>query len=133
MDRNAKARIMHLARALARPTEARPGLLTGKAIAVLEALKWGFHAKAGFCFPSYERIAERAGCAVSTVGPAIASLEENGLMTWRHRLKRVWDGARDATGVAQIFRVKVGCGRLQRVTAARGNYTSIRALLASLR
>ena len=34
------------------------GVVTAKALAVLEALLWGFHnARSGVCFPSYERIA----------------------------------------------------------------------------
>src|SRR5208337_2266344 len=71
LDRNAKARIMHWARCLSRRTAKGKayGQITAKALAVLEALLWGFHnAKSGFCFPSYERIAEAAHCAVSTVG-----------------------------------------------------------------
>ena len=57
LDRNAKARIMHLARCLSRRTETGKayGMVTAKALAVLEALLWGFHnAKSGLCFPSYE-------------------------------------------------------------------------------
>jgi len=64
MDRNAKARVMVYARALMRRTEAGKayGPITAKALAVLEALLWGFHsARSGLCFPSYEKIAERAG------------------------------------------------------------------------
>jgi Helix-turn-helix domain len=35
---------------------------------VLHALLWGFHnSRSGVCFPSYERIAEKAGVARSTV------------------------------------------------------------------
>ena len=55
LDRNAKVRIMHLARALSRRAEAGKayGEITAKALAVLEALLWGFHnAKSGLCFPS---------------------------------------------------------------------------------
>ena len=66
LDRNAKARIMTLARALKRRTEPckHYGQLTDKFVAVLEALLWGFHnAVTGRCFPSYEAIAERAACA----------------------------------------------------------------------
>ena len=41
---------------------------------------WGFHnARSGLCFPSYEKIAERAGCARSTVAEAIKALEDGGL------------------------------------------------------
>ena len=67
LDRNAKARIMTLARALMRRSgEGRKhyGVLTAKFVAVLGALLWGFHnAQSGRCFPSYERIAEKADCA----------------------------------------------------------------------
>jgi hypothetical protein len=45
LDRNAKARIMTLARALTRRTEPGKhyGVLTAKFLAVLNALLWGFH------------------------------------------------------------------------------------------
>lgn len=47
------------------------GQVTAKALAVLEALLWGFHnVKSGVCFPSHKRIAEAAGCARSTWGTA---------------------------------------------------------------
>jgi hypothetical protein len=74
LDRNAKVRIMHLARCLSRRTEKGRayGRLTAKAVAVLEAILWTFHnAKSGLCFPSYETIAAAAHCARSTVAEAI--------------------------------------------------------------
>ena len=55
LDRNAKVRIMHRARCLARRTEKGRayGQITAKAIAVLEAILWTFHnAGSGLCFPS---------------------------------------------------------------------------------
>jgi hypothetical protein len=55
LDRNAKVRIMHWARCLSRRTEPGKayGVVTAKALAVLEALLWAFHnAKSGLCFPS---------------------------------------------------------------------------------
>ena len=67
-----------LARALMRRTEKGKayGPITAKALAVLEALLWSFHnARSGLCFPSYETIAERAGCARSTVAEALKALE----------------------------------------------------------
>ena len=70
LDRNAKVRVMHWARCLSRRTEKGRayGAVTAKALSVLEALLWAFHnAKSGLCFPSYEQIAEAAGCARSTV------------------------------------------------------------------
>ena len=92
LDRNAKVRIMHLARALSRRTEKGKayGAITAKALAVLQALLWGFHnAKSGLCFPSYEKIAEAAACARSTTAAAIKALEDAGILSWVNRLKRV--------------------------------------------
>jgi hypothetical protein len=101
LDRNAKVRVMVLARALSRRTEAGKayGVLTAKFLAVLGALLWGFHnAGTGRCFPSYEAIAERAGCARSTVYEAINALEEAGLLTWVNRIVRVREIGRDLFG-----------------------------------
>ncbi len=69
---------MVLARALMRGQDKGKhyGAVTAKFLAVLGALLWGFHnAASGKCFPSYEAIAERAGCARSTVYEAIRALE----------------------------------------------------------
>jgi Helix-turn-helix domain len=92
LDRNAKVRIMHWARCLNRRTEKGKayGVVTAKALAVLEALLWAFHnSKSGLCFPSYERIAEAAGCARSSIAGALHALEDAGILSWVHRLKRV--------------------------------------------
>ena len=49
-----------------------------------------FHnAKTGLCFPSYEKIAEAACCARSTVAQGIKALEDAGILSWVNRLKRV--------------------------------------------
>ena len=109
MDRNMKARIMHLARALSRRTEKGRayGAVTAKALAVLQALLWDFHnAKSGVCFPSYGQIAEAAHCAVSTVGEAIKALEAVGLLSWVNRLKRIRERAPGLPGVGAT-RVRV--------------------------
>jgi DNA-binding MarR family transcriptional regulator len=101
LDRNAKTRIMHWARCLARRTEKGKayGQITAKALAVLEALLWGFHnAKSGVCFPSYEKIAEAAGCARSTVAEAIKALEDAGVLSWVQRIKRVRERCGDLLG-----------------------------------
>ncbi len=58
LDRNAKARIMTLARALTRRTEKGKayGAITAKFLDVLEALLWGFHnAQSGLCFHPMRR------------------------------------------------------------------------------
>lgn len=101
LDRNAKVRVMVRARALMRRTEQGRayGAITAKALQVLEALLWGFHnAATGVCFPSYETIAERAGCARSTVYEAIRALEDAGVATWVNRIKRVREAAEDLFG-----------------------------------
>ena len=101
LDRNAKARIMIFARALMRRTEKGKayGAITAKALAVLEALLWGFHnAQSGLCFPSYATIAERAGCARSTVTEALKALEQAGLLTWVNRIVRIKERCEDLFG-----------------------------------
>jgi Helix-turn-helix domain len=101
LDRNGKARVMVYARALMRRTEPGKayGVLSAKAFAVLEALLWGFHnARSGVCKPSYETIAERAGCARSTVAAALKALEAAGVLTWVHRLVRVRERCADLFG-----------------------------------
>ncbi len=101
LDRNAKARIMTLARALMRRTEKGKayGPITAKALAVLEALLWCFHnTRSGLCFPSYEKIADRAGCARSTVAEAIKALEDAGLLTWVNRIVRIKERCEDLFG-----------------------------------
>ena len=101
LDRNAKVRVMHWARCLSRRVEKGRayGVVTAKALMVLEALLWGFHnAKSGVCFPSYERIAEAAGCARSTVAEAIKALEDAGILSWVNRIKRVREPCSDLLG-----------------------------------
>jgi AraC-like DNA-binding protein len=101
LDRNAKVRIMHLARCLSRRTEKGRayGVVTAKAMAVLEAMLWGFHnAKSGLCFPSYETIAEAAHCARSTVAEALKALEDTGILSWVNRVKRLREPCPDLLG-----------------------------------
>jgi hypothetical protein len=104
LDRNAKARIMVFARALSRQTEKGKhyGIVTAKFLAVLGALLWGFHnCGTGRCFPSYERIAERADCTRSTVYEAINALERAGVLTWVNRIVRIREWGPDLFGRAR--------------------------------
>ena len=101
LDRNGKARVMAYVRALMHRTEKGKayGQITAKAKAVAEALLWGFHnARSGLCFPSYEKIAERAGCARSTVAEAIKALEAAGVLTWVNRIVRIRERCADLFG-----------------------------------
>jgi hypothetical protein len=102
LDRNAKARIATYAKAWDRQHRQpgqRGGALGRAALDVLGALLWAFHnARTGCCFPSYERIAERAGCARSTVAEAIKALEWAGVLTWQNRITRIRERCRDLWG-----------------------------------
>jgi hypothetical protein len=102
LDRNAKARIAAYARAWSarhrQPGQHR-GPITRAFLEVLEALLWGFHnSRTGCCFPSYERIAEKAVCARSTVAEALKVLEWAGVLTWQHRIARVRERCQDLFG-----------------------------------
>jgi hypothetical protein len=102
LDRNAKARIAAYARAWSarhRQDGQHKGPLTRAFLDVLGALLWQFHnARTGCCFPSYERIAAKAGCARSTVAEAIKVLEFAGVLTWQNRITRVRERCRDLWG-----------------------------------
>lgn len=101
LDREAKLRIKTCARAKLERTQAGKayGVITAKALAVLDALLWGFHnSKSGQCNPSYETIAKKAGCARSTVAMAIKALEAAGVLTWVNRITRARSHARDLFG-----------------------------------
>src|SRR6516165_3015410 len=102
LDRNAKARIMAYARAWS-ARQCQPGQhkgpITRAFLEVLEALLWRFHnSRTGCCFPSYERIAERAGCARSTVAEAIKVMEWAGILTWQNRITRIRERCSDLWG-----------------------------------
>jgi hypothetical protein len=104
LDRNAKARIAAYAKAWSArnrlPGQHR-GPITRAFLDVLTALLWGFHnSRSGCCFPSYERIAERAECSRTTVYEALKVLEWAGVLTWQHRIVRVRELCQDLWGRA---------------------------------
>ena len=102
LDGNAKARIQAYARAWSgrnRQPGQHKGPITRAFLDVLQALLWGFHnSRTGVCFPSYERIAEKAECARSTVAEALKVLELAGVLSWQHRLTRIREGCTDLFG-----------------------------------
>jgi hypothetical protein len=104
LDRNAKARIETYARAWTARHKApgqHKGPITRAFMEVLGALLWGFHnSRSGVCFPSYERIAERAGCCRRTVAEALHVLEWAGVLTWQHRIVRIREACTDLFGRA---------------------------------
>jgi hypothetical protein len=84
LDRNLVARILFLAEALDRRTRAKGqhgGLLKAKGLDVLRALLKRFYGyRDGTCFPSYEAIAEAAGCCRATVAAKLRVLERLGII-----------------------------------------------------
>jgi hypothetical protein len=102
LDRNQKVRIAAYARSWSarnrRPGQHK-GPITRAFLEVLGALLWNFHnSRDGRCFPSYETIAKRAGCARSTVAEALKALEWAGVLTWQHRIIRIRERCRDLFG-----------------------------------
>jgi hypothetical protein len=90
LDRNAKACITRGREVVER---------LGEPLDVLGALLWVFHnARSGCCFPSYERIAEKAGCVRSTVAEAVRALEFAGVLTWQNRNVRIRERCTDLFG-----------------------------------
>ena len=91
LDRNGRARLLFLAEAIERRTR-QPGNHGGafklKGLAVLRALVLAFYnLKSGECFPSYEEIAAKAGCAPSTVAKKLRLLEAYQLIfTYRRKV-----------------------------------------------
>jgi Helix-turn-helix domain len=66
---------------------------------VVQALLWGFHnSRSGVCFPSYDKIAEAAECARSTVAEALKALEWAGVLSWQNRITRILVRERDLFG-----------------------------------
>ena len=102
LDREAKIRVMAFAAAWSarhRQPGQHKGPLTRAFLEVLEALLWGFHnAHTGACFPSYESIAAKAGCARSTVAEAVKALEWAGVLTWQNRIIRISERCADLFG-----------------------------------
>ena len=75
------------------------------------------NAKSGLCFPSYEKVAEAAGCARSTVAEAIKAPEDAGVPLLVQRIKGVRVRCPDlfgADGVRVVELLAVRRRRLQR-------------------
>jgi Helix-turn-helix domain len=84
LDRNLVAKILFLAEALDRRTRGprqHGGLLKAKGLDVLRALLRRFYSYCdGTCFPSYDAIAEAAGCCRATVAAKLRILEQLGIV-----------------------------------------------------
>jgi Helix-turn-helix domain len=101
LDRNSKCRLLAAARSLSRRQRSQHHdgpTLTRAALDVLAALAWHHNSGTGFCFPSYSRLSQAAGCSRSTVALALRALEWSGLLTWMHRIDRIREAFIDLFG-----------------------------------
>src|SRR3954471_824407 len=84
LDRNLVAKILFLAEALDRRTRGprqHGGILKAKGLDVLRALLRCFYShRDGTCFPSYDAVAEAAGCCRATVAAKLRILEQLGII-----------------------------------------------------
>ena len=101
LDRNAKVRIMHWARCLSRRTEKGRayGVVTAKAVAVLEALLWVFHNNQERALLPELRD-DRRGRPLRPLDRrrGAQALESAGVLSWVHRIKRVREPCPDLLG-----------------------------------
>lgn len=115
LDGNAKARIMEYANSYNskhRRKGQHRGPITWAFLRVLKAMLWGFHNnRTGYCFPSYETIAEKAECCRDTVYEAINVLEESGILDWVNRFDKIYKGRWQVirTSNAYLFRDPLPC------------------------
>ena len=116
LDREAKVRIMAYARgynAKHRRDGQHQGPITWAFLRVLKAMLWEFHNnRTGYCFPSYESIAEKAQCCRDTVYEAIKVLEDSGILDWVHRFDKIFiEGSWKVIRVsnAYLFRDPLPC------------------------
>jgi hypothetical protein len=118
IDGNARARLFQFAKAYNQrhKTERQhQGPITAAFWRVLNALLEFCNKRTGACFPSYEKIAERACCKRSSVYAAIHVLERARLLTWAHGLRRervehddpargFWKGGWRVVRTANVYR-----------------------------
>ncbi len=86
------------------------------------------NAASGRCFPSYDRIAEAAGCARSTIASALRALETAGLLSVCNRLIRVrWHDATARAWRIRVMRTSNSNGRTHEGTKARKRFCFVNA------
>ena len=107
VDRNVRYRVIEFAKnynAIHRQPGQHTGPITRTFMLILRTLLYDFaNQKTGSCFPSYEAIAEKAGCTRSTVWAALKVLEAAGVLRIYNRLKRA-GGRVLRTSNAYVFR-----------------------------
>jgi hypothetical protein len=124
LDRNERARILHLAEALERrtkPAGGRNGVLGYVGLAVLRALVLRFQrARDGMCCPSYTELQAVTGLCRASIARALKRLEAAGILRITRRLVReLVDGGgfpltvtRQASNLYAVHEPAAGADRL---------------------
>lgn len=93
LDRNARQRLIFLAKRLERRTKGK-GLANGAlgdiGLQVLDALLGYANRQTGLCFPSYLTLQAITGRSRGSIAVALKKLERAGIITVIRRLKRIW-------------------------------------------
>jgi hypothetical protein len=110
LDRNERARILFMAKALERATKpagGRNGVLGEIGLRVLEVLLWRFHrAKDGYCAPSYTCLQAATGLCRQSIANALKRLEASGILKIARRLVReVIDGVMVTRQASNLYSV----------------------------
>jgi len=109
LDRNDKARLMFMTRALSfqhRQPGQHIGPITRAHLDVLRSLLYDFHGPNGVCFPGYARIMMKAHVARDTIARALRALESLGVIVVINRLThRRIDRKLVRTSNAYVFRL----------------------------
>jgi DNA-binding MarR family transcriptional regulator len=104
-DREGRVRLLDALKTLKASQRGGPrqGRITASAIRVFEFLLFDcLNMKTGACFPSYETIAARLGCAINTVVAAIERLEHYGFI--RRTRRKIAERIATARGVIRRYR-----------------------------
>jgi DNA-binding transcriptional ArsR family regulator len=93
LDRNARQRLIFLAKRLERRTKGKGranGALGGISLTLLEALFSYANRRTGLCFPSYLTLQALTGLSHGSIAAALRRLERAGIIKITRRLKRIW-------------------------------------------
>lgn len=102
LDRNQKAKILHLAESLERVTKRkgrRNGVLGSIGLQVLRVLLLRWHGPSGLCCPSYTTIQRETGLCRQSIAAALRRLRATGLLHSTARLVRTRQSFRQSSNL----------------------------------
>lgn len=126
LDRNQKAKILHLAERLERITKRhghRNGVLGLPALLVLRTLLLKFHGPSGLCCPSYTTLQKATGLCRQSIASALRRLRTSGLLRVTARLVRTAAAFRQTSNLYSFFEfprlllLRLVCGTDRKTTS----------------